>query len=80
MEIGARSCNLSAVGRFGSAPDLTKVHPIPYVLDFQVPPPLTGGQDRQGRGQALMTLFGEVSGWAEASRLTEGLIDARIVH
>lgn len=39
-----------------------------------------GGKIGQGRGQALMTLFGEVSGWAEASRLTEGLIDARIVH
>ena len=38
------------------------------------------GQIGQGRGQALMTLFGEVSGWAEASRLTEGLIDAGIVH
>lgn len=38
------------------------------------------GKIGQGRGQALMTLFGEVSGWAEASRLTEGLIDARIVH
>ena len=38
------------------------------------------GEIGQGRGQALMTLFGEVSGWAEASRLTEGLIDARIVH
>jgi hypothetical protein len=38
------------------------------------------GKIGQGRGQALMTLFGEVSGWAEASRLTEGLIDACIVH
>lgn len=38
------------------------------------------GQIGQDRGQTLMTLFGEVSGWAEASRLTEGLIDAGIVH
>jgi hypothetical protein len=38
------------------------------------------GEIGQGRGKALMTLFGEVSGWAKASRLTEGLIDARIVH
>ena len=59
-----------------------KIHRMPIMCCGFLGPSSSdrAGQIDQGRGQALLTLFGEVSGWAEASRLTEGLIDAGIVH